>query len=266
MKGPYGLELNDGCKTCKLSGAGFFCHQGPVAVKEFDAIKSTATYPKGALLFVEKQEARGVFVLCEGEVKLSISSSEGKTLIMRIARAGELLGLVATIAGIAYEVTAETIHPCQVAFVRREDFQRFLANHPEASRSVLNQMSSQYQDACEQLRTVALSASANEKLARLLLSWSAGFPKTKTGTRITMPLTHEEIAEFIGTTRETVTRTLSEFKNRRLISVQGSTLTIPDRAALENLANVSESYRGTEHHSHVKEIAGDWQVRLDRLQ
>ena len=54
MKGPYGLELNDGCKTCKVKGSGFFCQLPPSAVKDFDAIKSTATYPKGALLFVEK--------------------------------------------------------------------------------------------------------------------------------------------------------------------------------------------------------------------
>lgn len=266
MKGPYGLELNDGCKTCKLNGAGFFCHLGPAALKEFDGIKSTSTYPKGALLFVERQEARGVFVLCEGEVKLSISSSEGKTLIMRIARAGELLGLVATMAGTAYEVTAETLHPCQVAFVRKEDFHRYLAGHPEASQNVLSQMGSQYTSACEQLRTVGLSSSANEKLARLLLTWSVNVPKTRTGTRITMPLTHEEVAEFIGTTRETVTRTLSEFKNRHLISIQGSMLNIPDRAALENVANVSESFRETDHAAPVKESCSTWRVRADRVQ
>jgi CRP/FNR family transcriptional regulator, cyclic AMP receptor protein len=266
MKGPYGLELNDGCKTCKLNGAGFFCHLGPAALKEFDAIKSTSTYPKGALLFVEKQDARGIFVLCEGEVKLSISSAEGKTLIMRIAHAGELLGLVATIAGTSYEVTAETLHPCQVAFVRREDFQRYVSSHPETSKGVLSQMSSQYQGACEQLRTVGLSSSANEKLARLLLTWSAGMPRTKAGTRITMPLTHEEIAEFIGTTRETVTRTLSDFKTRHLIIVQGSTLIIPDHAALESIANVSEPYRETESPVHIKESAGGFRLHADRLE
>src|ERR1700740_2252989 len=183
MKGPYGLELNDGCKTCKLKAAGFFCKLPPAAVKDFDAIKSTATYPKGALLFMERQDARGVFVLCEGEVKLSISSSEGKTLIMRVAKAGEILGLMAALSGSLYEVTAETIHPCQVAFVRREDFQRFVAKHPEASQGVARQMTMQYQAACEQLRTVGLSASAQEKLARLLLAWSAGMEQTKGGTR-----------------------------------------------------------------------------------
>jgi CRP/FNR family cyclic AMP-dependent transcriptional regulator len=237
MKGPYGLELNDGCKTCKLKAAGFFCQLPPAAVKDFDAIKSTATYPKGAFLFMEKQGARGVYVLCEGDVKLSISSSEGKTLIMRVARAGEILGLMAGMSGGPYEVTAETIRPCQVAFVRREDFQRFVAKHPEASQGVARQMTMQYQIACEQIRTVGLSASAQEKLARLLLAWSAGMQQTKEGTRIKVSLTHEEIAEFIGTTRETVTRTLSDFKGRHLVAIQGSTMVIPSRAALESFAN-----------------------------
>jgi CRP/FNR family cyclic AMP-dependent transcriptional regulator len=237
MKGPYGLELNDGCKTCKLKAAGFFCQLPPAAVKEFDAIKSATTYPKGALLFMERQDARGVFVLCEGEVKLSISSSEGKTLIMRVAKAGEILGLMAALAGSPYEVTAETIHPCQIAFVRREDFLRFVAKHPEASQGVVKQISSQYQGACEQLRTVGLATSAQEKLARLLLTWSAGIQQTKNGTQIKVPLTHEEIAEFIGTTRETVTRTLSDFKVRHLVAIHGSTLMIPSRAALETFAN-----------------------------
>ena len=238
MKGPYGLEVNDGCKTCKLKGVGFFCQMGPAALKEFDAIKSTAVYPKGALLFMEKQDARGVFVLCQGEVKLSISSSEGKTLILRIARAGEILGLMATMAGTSYEVTAETIHPSQVAFVRKEDFATFIASHREVSQSIVKQMSSQYQGACEQLRTVGLAASAQEKLARLLLTWSAGIQQTKEGTRMKLPLTHEEIAEFIGTTRETVTRTLSDFKDRHLVAIQGSTLMIPNRAALANFAHI----------------------------
>ncbi len=238
-RGPYGMTLREGCSTCKLRGNGPFCQLPAPLLKDFDAIKSICTYPKGALLFIERQEARGIFVLCEGEVKLSISSSEGKTLIMRVARSGEILGLTAALAGTPYEVTAETIHPCQVAFVRREDFLHFISKHPEAFRRAVAQMSSQYQIACEQLRTVALSASAQEKVARLLLMWSAGIQQTRGGTRVTLPLTHEEMGEFIGTTRETVTRTLNEFKLRRLVSIQGSTLIIPNRTALENYANVA---------------------------
>jgi len=238
MKGPYGLEISEGCKTCKLRGAASFCQLPPTAMKDFDAIKSTATYPKGAILFIEKEDARGVFVLCQGEVKLSMSSSDGKTLVVRIAKAGEVLGLVSAMSGSPYDVTAETLYPSQLAFVRREDFLRFIAKYPEATGSVAKQLTAHYKAAFEQLRTVGLSASVQERLARLLLNWSSSPQETNDGVRLKLPLTHEEIAEFIGTTRETVTRTLSDFKHRRLITLQGSTLMIPSRAALQSLVGV----------------------------
>ncbi len=235
MRGPYGFNASENCPSCKLRGSRFFCQLSAAAVKDFNALKSTATYPGGALLFLEKQESRGIFVLCAGEVKLSISSSAGKTLILRVAKAGEVLGLMATMGAMPYEVTAETLHPCQLVFIRRDDFVHFLAKYPEVYQNAVEQLSSLYSGACDQLRTVGLSASAPEKLARLLLSWSGDAKATKTGTPIKLPLTHEEIAEFIGTTRETVTRTLSEFKNLRLVAVEGSSLMISNRQALETI-------------------------------
>lgn len=235
MRGPYGFEANENCQSCKLRAGGFFCQLTAPVVKDFNAIKSSATYPAGALLFLEKQEARGVFVLCSGEVKLSISSGAGKTLILRVAKAGEILGLMATMGAMPYEATAETLRPCQVAFIRRDDFVKFVTNHPEVYQKAVKQLSSLYSGACDQLRTVGLSASAPEKLARLLLGWAAESKATKSAESIKLPLTHQEMAEFIGTTRETVTRTLSEFKNRQLVTLEGSTLTLSNRSALETI-------------------------------
>ena len=238
MRGPYGFDLSESCQACKLRKDGFFCQLTSKAVKDFDAIKSNSVYPEGAVLFLEKQDPRGVFVLCEGQVKLTISSSEGKTLILRIAKAGEILGLMAVFSGTPYEVTAETLHPCQIAFIRRDDFMRFIAQHPEAYQGVARQLTSNYHKLCEQLRTVGLSGSAPEKVAKLLLEWSADGEETKLGTRFRMPLTHEEIAEFIGSSRETVTRTLSDFRSRNLVTLKGSTFMIPNRAALESFVTV----------------------------
>jgi len=235
MKGPYGFETNEHCQSCKLRSDGFFCQLPSPALKDFDSVRSSTTYPEGAVLFLEKQEPRGIFVLCAGEVKLSISSSGGKTLILRIAKPGEVLGLMSTLSGTPYESTAETIRPCQVAYIRRDDFLPFIAKHPEVYKGVVQQLTSFYRRACRQLRTVGLSASAPEKLARLLLEWSAGAKESTHGNQVTMPLTHEEIAALIGTTRETVTRTLSEFKNNHLVALHGSSLTISNRPALEAL-------------------------------
>ncbi len=235
MRGPYGFEPNEKCETCSQRAAGFFCQLAPATLKDLNAVRSTSTYPDGAVLFLEKQDPRGVFVLCAGEVKLSISSSAGKTLILRIAKPGEILGLMAVLSDRPYEVTAETLRPCQVAFIRRDEFLGLLAKHPEMHQGVVRQFSALYSGACEQLRTVGLSTSAPEKLARLLLDWSSDGKKTKEGTQVKLPLTHEEIAEFVGTTRETVTRTLSEFKTKNFVTLQGSTLVISNRTALETI-------------------------------
>ncbi|HTM35895.1 MAG TPA: Crp/Fnr family transcriptional regulator [Terriglobales bacterium] len=236
MLGPYGFELNESCRTSKLrEESGFFCQLPTNTLKDLDDVGSLAAYPAGAVLFLEKQNSRGVYVLCEGQVKLSISSREGKTMILRIAQAGEVLGLMAVLSGSSYEVTAETLHPCQVVFIYRDEFLHFLTQHPEANQNMIKQLTAEYQSACEQLRTIGLSASIPGRLAKLLLGWSVGGQQTKSGTEFTISMTHEEIAECIGVTRETVSRTLGQFKIRHLVTLRGSTLTIPSRAALENI-------------------------------
>ncbi|MBZ5529021.1 MAG: Crp/Fnr family transcriptional regulator [Acidobacteriia bacterium] len=238
MRGPYGFELSSNCKSCKFRANGFFCQMSPAALRDFDSIKSVSAFPEGAVLFLEKQDPRGIYVLCEGQAKLSISSSEGKTLILRIAHPGEILGLMPALMNMPHEVTVETLRPSQVAFVPREDFLRFVQKYPEAYQNVVHELGADYHTACEQLRTLGLSASAPEKLAKLFLGWSAGGKETRGATQVKVALTHEEIAEFIGTTRETVTRTLSDFRSRRLAALDGSTLRIPNRAALEDFVSL----------------------------
>ncbi len=237
MRSPYGLELVESCRNCKLRSEGFFCDLPVVSLKAFEAIKYTTTYPEGAVLFMEGQSPRGVILLCKGRVKLSMTSPEGKTIILRIVKPGEVLGLHAVVSGTPYQGTAETLEPCQVNFVKREDFLRFLREHGEASIRSAQQLSGSYQVACEQIRSLGLTHSAPEKLAKFLLDWSATGQEAKQGIQVKLTLTHEEIGQIIGTSRETVTRTLGEFKSRQLVGLNGSTLIIPDKAALENFVN-----------------------------
>ena len=193
-------------------------------------------YQPGVLLFSEKAASTGIFIVVSGEVKLSINSSDGKRLILSIAKAGEVLGLSSALSGMPNEMTAEVLYPSRIAVIERDQFLGFMSRHPEVYQVITRELSLQYKVACEQLRTVALSGSAPEKLARLLLDWSENGQRTEAGTRFRFSLTHEEIGEFIGASRETVTRTLSIFKNRRLVAFHGSMLTIPSRGALESLA------------------------------
>src|SRR5271154_5782345 len=85
MRTPYGLEIIENCLACPHREERLFCNLPEAAVRAMAAITSSAAYPKGATLFVEGQPSRGVFILCSGRVKLSTSSADGRTLILRIA-------------------------------------------------------------------------------------------------------------------------------------------------------------------------------------
>jgi CRP/FNR family cyclic AMP-dependent transcriptional regulator len=238
MLSPYGMEIVESCLTCKLRVDRIFCDLPASALQTFESIKYATAYPQGAVLFVEGQMPRGIFVLCKGSVKLSINSPNGRTMIVKLAEPGEVLGLSATISGKPYEVTAETIDPCQVNFVKRDDFLRFLKDDVEACFKVAEQLSDKYHTACQEVRTLGLSHSASEKLANLLLEWSCkNGESAKAEPRLKLRLTHEEIAQMIGTSRETVTRLFAEMKRRQIVQSKGSTLLIRNTAALREIAN-----------------------------
>ena len=235
MRAPYGLEIIESCLICPHREDRLFCNLPPAVLQELAAITSPAAYPKGATLFVEGQPSRGVFVLCGGRVKLSTSSADGKSLIVRIAETGEVLGLPATVTGKPYELTAEVIEPSQANFIAREDFLVFLREHGEAALRVAQQLGETYHSAIAEMRTIGLSHSAGEKLARFLLDLSEERGDAKGEIRVTLTLTHEEIAQMIGTSRETVTRLFADFKKKQLLQVKGSTVIIKNKAGLERV-------------------------------
>jgi CRP/FNR family transcriptional regulator, cyclic AMP receptor protein len=239
MRKPNGFARSESFLTCKLAKPGCFCQLHGAALADFDAIKSLHVHPSRHVLFTEEEQPRGIFILCEGRIKLSVTSKEGRTLILRVVNPGEVLGLMAVMGGLPHEVTAETLRPSQVAFVRKEDFLNFIRNHPDFYTNVLRHILSWYQHVGGQLRILGLSSTTPMKLARVLLNWSAENGQAeKPCSQIEMPLTHEEIGEFIGATRETVTRAFGDFKDRRLISMRGASVTIHDRQALEEVAGV----------------------------
>jgi CRP/FNR family cyclic AMP-dependent transcriptional regulator len=237
MVAPYGMNLMESCMTCKLRADRIFCGLPASTLQAFENLKFTSAYPAGAVLFVEGQLPRGIFVLCKGRVKLSVGASNGKTLILKIAEGGEILGSSASISGKPYEVTAETLDPCQVSFVKRDDFLAFLKQNIDACFNLAEQLSDKYHSACEEVRALGLSHSASEKLAKVLLEWSHKNGDARPESRIKIGLTHEELAQMIGTSRETVTRLFADFKRRQIVHSEGATLVISNHAALRELAN-----------------------------
>jgi CRP/FNR family transcriptional regulator, cyclic AMP receptor protein len=235
MHSPYGMETVEDCLSCNLCSDGFFCRL-PVAVMEaFQQIKFTLAYPEGATLFVEGQACRGIYILCKGRVKLSTTSSQGHTLILKIAQPGEVLGLNASVSKIPHQTTAETGQPCQLNFAKRDDFLAFLSQHSEATMQAAIHLSRDCQEAYQHLRSF-VKHSAPQRIARLMLDWSHEEARTRTARGVKVALTHEEIGQIIGMSRETVTRTLADFRKHHIAVLHGSTLLIENMPALQQLA------------------------------
>ncbi len=232
----YGIEMCDRCADCQWRTDAFFCQFEPQSLEVWNSITFTNIYPAGTVLFAEGEAPRGLFVLCAGSARLTVSSGSGKTLITRVVQPGEALGLTSVLSGNPYKTSAETVAHSQLKFVKRDDFLRFSAEHRAVALNVARQLVEESESNADQIRALGLANTAAERLAQLLLGWVEESGRaSQSGMRIPVPMTHEEIAQMIGTSRETVTRLLKSFREKKIITVRGSSMTVHKMDDLEDL-------------------------------
>jgi CRP/FNR family transcriptional regulator len=211
----------------------------PEAQSELESLKTPFDCPANTVLFIEEQAPDNILFLLVGQVKLSMNSCAGRRQILGIANPGETLGLASAFSGSRYDITAETLSPCRIALLSRANFIGFLARNPSAYKNVARELCLDCARACEQVRRLGLAVTAPAKLARLLLEWCSVGQTTERGTRLFCSLTHGEIGEYIGASRETVTRIFSDFKCQELLESRETTLIISNRKALEIYADIA---------------------------
>ena len=234
LKAPYGLDIVEDCNECANRNPTYFCGFSLDVLSALNTASHRSTLPAGAILFVEGQAPRGMFIVCSGKVNLSTTSREGKILILKTANAGEVLGLSATISGLGYETTAETATLCQLNFVDRKHYLELMEAHSEVGVHAAQCLSRDFRCAHRDIHDLVLTRSSAGKLARLLLAHSA-VEHPDHEARIHCSMTHEEMGQRIGASRETVTRLLSDLRKKHLIRLDGSKLVIHDRMGLEAL-------------------------------
>jgi CRP/FNR family transcriptional regulator len=221
----------------------FFRALSAQAMSEFASIAVPFCRQENTVLLMEEQQPRAILFLVEGRVKVSMNSVAGRRLILGIVGPGEILGLTSAVSGYPYDITAVTQSPCVLASVQRQAFLDFLLSYPFACHNVARQLSLEYRHAYNQLRTLGLAWTATARLSRLLLEWCGEGRQTERGIRCLCPLTHEEIAEHIGVTRETVSRSLHEFRSRKLVEQRGSAVFVSNLRGLKVYADAVVSPR-----------------------
>jgi CRP/FNR family cyclic AMP-dependent transcriptional regulator len=226
----------ESCLLCKERKPGWFCNLAPQALAEYDAMSSHVMLPMGSILFAEGQAARSVAVVCEGRIKLSRSSQDGKTLLVKIAKPGDVLGLSAALSKTPHEVTAQAIEHAQIKNFQQSDFLHFIQRHVEGSLHAAESLSNEYRTALSDACRLALSSSIAGRVAHLLLELAIeGGTDQDVHPEIHMPLTHEDLASMLGSSRESITRALNNLRRSGTISIRGTKLTILKKESLEML-------------------------------
>ena len=235
MSVPRHFALANDCLSCGLKGENNFCQLPSEVLASFNDTGYLSVFPGGVDLLLEGQVPRGVFVLCTGRAKLSMTVRNGKIVILNIAGARQLMGLSTVVSGWPSPVTVTTVEYCQVKFIERDDFLRLLTRNTSVALGCAAALSRDVGKVFETLYELLLARSSAGKLARLLLLLAENGAGNH-GLHVPSDFTHEEMAQMIGSSRETVTRLLGDMKRKELIRQEGATLVIPDRIALQAIA------------------------------
>lgn len=222
------------CLTCVVRGKDCFCRLPAEALLDLQSLGNPMRFEAGESLLHEGYSADRVYIACQGRIKLTASSPEGRVLIVRVAGPGDVLGLAAVLKGTVHKVAAEALEPCEVKAMGRAQFLEFMEKFSEVSRNVTISVASEYEGAMLSARRLALSGSAAGKLASVLLEWGRMGHEEET-MEFHMPLTHEELGSMAGLSRETVTRLLGRFSREGLLEQVGDRMMLREPKKLELL-------------------------------
>ena len=220
-------QLPVGCTACSNRRPGWFCSLGSAVLADLDLAAGSITLPAQAPLFSEGEDARCIYLICSGYLKLTAGCLEDRQMIVRVAGPGSLLGLYAVLSHGVYEVSAQALTETQLRPVERDRFHAFLRAHKEAQMRAVQCVCQEYRFALQDACRISLAETVAGRLARLLLELSHQIGEDVDGSyRFPLLLTHEEIASMAGTTRETVTRTLGQFRKDGWIAIEDSIVTV----------------------------------------
>ncbi len=208
--------------------------------QELRAMARPISYGKSELIFQEGEPAFGFYIICTGKVKLAKHTSQGKKQILKLLGSGEMLGEKSMFDREVYSAYAETLEEARLNFYAREPFLAFLEKYPKVALKVIEKLSREIKAFQDRLVEASYEGS-NERLARILLMIAQVYGEpTEKGVYIGVDLSRSELAELAGISTETAIRTLSHFKERNYVELEGPKIYIRSKENLNELAEPFE--------------------------
>ncbi len=192
-------------------------------------------YKKGSLIFMEGEKGEASYYIKNGKVKIYKTSRDGKELILNIYGENDIFAEVTILNDVAYPATAEVVEDTVVGVIVNKELEKLLKKNSEMGLNLIKILSKRLYSAQLKLKQVALNDTYSRTAETILrLSESHGLNKTNGDIELKLELSRQELANMIGTARETVSRILSQFKKEEAILISGKKIIIKDIAKLQS--------------------------------
>ena len=213
-----------------LSEMAVFQDLTPREMEELNRITTMSTVQRGRVFYRPEEPGEVLFILKEGRVQLYRISREGKKLVITTLGPHTLFGEMALLGTRMHNTFAEAVDDCLICVMSRTDLERMILGKPRVALRILEITGKRLREAEERLENMAFKG-IPARLASLLLRLSEEQESdTITG------LTHQDLAESVGTYRETATQVLNDMKSQGLIEIGRKRITILDKDALWEVA------------------------------
>ena len=224
------------CEGCPVRKHTAFADLDADLLELIDGAKKTRKYKQGQVIFYEDNPAFGLYCIHAGKVKLYKTTAEGKRLTLRLADPGDQLGHLAIFTEQPYSATGEALEDSTVCFVDRQCLPTLMAKSPAATSAIIQGLARGLSITRDRATDIA-HRSARERVAGMLLVLKAKYGREDgDAVRLDIALTRQDLADLIGTTKETLVRVLSDFRQMQIIADKGPNLMLLSPEKLAKIA------------------------------
>lgn len=234
------LKKNDILKkefTKNIQGIDNFINEakGIDSLKKRSEDRDVRIYKKKDDIYKEGHYPKGIYFVNKGKIKIHKANELGKELITELHSAGDFFGYISLLQEETYSNSATALEESEIYMIPKDDFFELLYKNADISKKFIELLSNNIQEGEKQLVRLAYN-SVRKRVAEALIKLSDKY-KNKEDKKFSMNISREDLASIVGTAPETVIRTLSDFKEDKLIDISGSTITILDHEKLVKMKN-----------------------------
>jgi CRP/FNR family transcriptional regulator len=227
------------CHECQARPVSIFCSLSKDEISNVSKYKTVTSYKKKSIIFQQGAQPHGIYTVNSGKVKIYQVTETGKEQIVRMAKKGDVLGYRALITADKYSCTAEVIEESNICFIPKSVFLDMTTQNGSISNNLLKLLSTDLKRAENKIANL-VDKPVRERLAEALLFLKETYGFEGDNATLNIVLTREDIANIVGTSKETAIRLLSEFKDEHLVEFEGKKIKLSNIRSLAHLANVQD--------------------------